>query len=243
VPHRSATRAAARRRSRSPRELRPRGHARSRRSGPRARRPRPQAWQATGATRVVADPVQGLLTQVERSGGDVSAPDRVVESLRQERRKRLLAGVAARAVAAVVTEGDRLGQYDVHRHAREIAVATCATSRAWVSRVRWWSREDEDLGLPSQAPECRRVQDPVPIALETVRHGSATPRRHGRRPRVTGSRQAPANAPPRPLAPPGRARRTSPQQKRPDDARSECPRRRRGYRSWSMPPPRLLAHR
>jgi len=33
-------------------------------------------------------------------------------------------------------------------------------------------REDEDLGLAGQTPKRRRVQDPVPIALETGRHGS-----------------------------------------------------------------------
>ena len=48
--------------------------------------------------------------QVERSEGDVGAPRRVVEPTGQVGVERVLAGVAARPVAAVVAEGDRLGE-------------------------------------------------------------------------------------------------------------------------------------
>jgi len=76
--------------------------------------------------------------------------------------------VAARAVAAVVTEGDRLGQYDVQpARAGDRGCNLRDLQGMGEPRPLVVGREDEDLGLPSQAPECRRVQDPVPIALET----------------------------------------------------------------------------
>ena len=115
------------------------------------RRPRPG---------VVADAVQRLAAQVQRDEDDVRAPDGVVVAARQERVEGLLAGVPARPVAAVVADRDGLGQRDVEPGGRgPPTVATWATSRAWVSRVRWWSAgKTKTWVLPARrrkAVECR----------------------------------------------------------------------------------------
>ena len=85
---------------------------------------------------MVAHPVERLSAKVERSESDLCSPNGVVVALRQVRREGVLAGVAARAVAAIMTECDRLGERDVEPGGVATAVATCATSRAWVNRVR-----------------------------------------------------------------------------------------------------------
>ena len=59
---------------------------------------------------VVADPVEGLGAQIERRQDDVRAPRAVVVALGDERVERILAGVTARPVAAVVPERDGVGQ-------------------------------------------------------------------------------------------------------------------------------------
>ena len=88
---------------------------------------------------VVADAVERLDAEVERGEHRRRRPRRVVVPAVDVGRQGVLAGVAARAVAAVVAEGDGLGERDVEAEARATDVATWATSRAWVSRVRWWS--------------------------------------------------------------------------------------------------------
>ena len=60
--------------------------------------------------RVVADPVECLLAQVQSGERDVGAPHGVVEPVGEEDPEGVLAGVTAGAVAAVVTERDGLGQ-------------------------------------------------------------------------------------------------------------------------------------
>ena len=93
------------------------------------------------APRMVAHAVERLHAEVERREGDVGAVDRVVVArARQERRERLLRGVArqargrsrgpARSPPPAAGRGSRPGRSPV---------ATCATSTAWVSRVRRWS--------------------------------------------------------------------------------------------------------
>ena len=62
---------------------------------------------------VVGDAVDGLGAQVERRQGDQRAPGRVVEPAGHVGVERVLAGVAAGTVTAVVTERDGLGERHV----------------------------------------------------------------------------------------------------------------------------------
>ena len=116
---------------------------------------------------VVGDAVDRLRAQVERRQRDVGAPGRVVESLGHVGAERVLAGVAARTVAAVVAECDGLGQVDVEaagprdgrgdlRHLEGVG-----QTRALVVLG-----EHEDLRLAGQAAEGGGVQDAVAVALE-----------------------------------------------------------------------------
>ena len=76
-------------------------------------------------------------------------------------------GVAPRPVSAVVAEGDRLGQGDVQAtgtgdRGRDLRhLEGVGESRPLVVR-----REDEHLRLAGEAPEGRRMEDPVAVALE-----------------------------------------------------------------------------
>jgi len=63
--------------------------------------------------RVIANAVGGLGAEIERRERDVGAPHRVIEATRHVGRESIFAGVAARTVAAVVTECDGLGEREV----------------------------------------------------------------------------------------------------------------------------------
>ena len=114
--------------------------------GGRRRRPGPG---------VVADAVERLLAQVERRAATTSAPhDGVVEAAVDVGGEGVLAGVAARAVAAVVAEGDGLGEGhvepagpgDAGGHLGDLEGVGQPGPLVVVG-------EDEDLGLAGQAPE------------------------------------------------------------------------------------------
>ena len=115
---------------------------------------------------MVADAVEGLGAQVERGQHHVRAPHRVVVAA-DERTERLLAGVAAGPVTAVVAQGDGLGQRQVqsqragdgHRHLRHL-------ERMGQSGALVVGREHEDLGLARQSTEGAGVQDAIAVALE-----------------------------------------------------------------------------
>ena len=117
--------------------------------------------------RVVADAVQRLGAQVERRQDHVGAPHRVVVPLGHVGAQRVLAGVPARAVAAVVAEGDGLGERDVEPERGGDAAGHLGhlegVGEAGALVV---VREDEDLGLAGQPAEGGGVEDAVPIALE-----------------------------------------------------------------------------
>ncbi len=94
-------------------------------------------------------------------------PGRMVEAVGQEGVEGILAGVATRAVPAVVPEGDGLGQGDVQptgpgdgrghlRHLERVGEPGALVVR----------REDEDLCLAGQAAEGGGVEDPVAVAFE-----------------------------------------------------------------------------
>ena len=117
--------------------------------------------------RVVPDPVEGLLAEVETSERDVRAPDRVVESLGQEAPEGVLARMSGRPVPAVVTQGDRLRERHVEtERARDRRRYLCNLEGVGQPRPLVVLREDEHLGLACEASEGSRVQDPVPVALE-----------------------------------------------------------------------------
>jgi GTP-binding protein len=74
------------------------------------------------------------------------------------------------------------------RSARADAVATWATSRAWVSRVRWWSSGKTNTWSCRRGGGRRGVQDAVAVALEARPRWCRAPRaRRGSRPRGPGA--------------------------------------------------------
>ena len=103
---------------------------------------------------VVADAVERLLAQVERGQRHVGPPWGVVEAAVDVGGERVLAGMAARAVAAVVPEGDGLGQGHVQPAGPgdpggHLGDLECVGQPGPLVVV----GEDEDLGLAGQAPE------------------------------------------------------------------------------------------
>ena len=116
---------------------------------------------------VVGDAVDRLGAQVEGGERDQRPPGRVVEPAGHVGVERVLAGVTARAVPAVVAERDGLGQGDVQpagpgdgrghlRHLERVGEAGALVVLG----------EDEDLGLAGQPAERGGVQDAVAVALE-----------------------------------------------------------------------------
>jgi hypothetical protein len=116
---------------------------------------------------VVGDAVDGLGAEVERGQRDVRPPGGVVEAAREEGVERVLAGVPAGPVPAVVAQGDRLGQ-------GHIEPAGPGDGRGHLGHLECVGEagplmvlgEDEHLGLAGQAAERGGVEDPVPVPLE-----------------------------------------------------------------------------
>jgi len=78
--------------------------------------------------------------------------------------ERLFAGVAPRAVTAVVTQGNRVGEGHVQTNRARDPVATWATSSACVSRVRMWSSGNTKTWvLPASRRKALRMQDTVAV--------------------------------------------------------------------------------
>jgi hypothetical protein len=116
---------------------------------------------------VVADAVEGLGAEVERFQRDVGTPYRVVVTARYVWREGVFAGVATRAVAAVVTDSDRLGQRHVEPESasdRRGHLGDLESMREPCSLV--IVGEDEDLGLSGEAPEGAGVQDAIAVSFE-----------------------------------------------------------------------------
>ena len=98
---------------------------------------------------------------------DVGAPHRVVVAAGDVGRQGVLAGVAAGAVAAVVAEGDRLGQRDVEAEGP-------GDRRGHLGHLQGVGEpgalvvvgEHEHLGLAGQPAEGGGVEDAVAVALE-----------------------------------------------------------------------------
>ena len=116
---------------------------------------------------VVGDPVEGLGAQVERGQRDVGPPRGVVEAPGTKgSRASSLAWPPGpwpqswpRAMASV--------RATLSRQARAMPVATWATSRAWVRRVRWWSSGKTNTWvLPASRRNDGGVQDAVAVPLE-----------------------------------------------------------------------------
>ena len=117
---------------------------------------------------VVADPVEGFATQIEGNERDVGTPDRMIETVVEIRRQGVFAGMTPGAVAAVVAEGDGLGERHVET---EGACNRYRDLRHFEgmseSRALMVVGKDEDLGLAGQPTKSRGVQDAITIPLET----------------------------------------------------------------------------
>ena len=116
---------------------------------------------------VVGDAVDRLGAQVERRERDERAPRSVVEPAGDVGVEGVLAGVAARAVPAVVAERDRLGE----RHVEAAGAGDGGGHLRHLERVGEPCPlvvlgEDEDLGLAGQPAEGGGVEDAVAVALE-----------------------------------------------------------------------------
>ena len=119
------------------------------------------------APRMMADAIEGFAAQVQWLQGDVGAPRRVVEPTVEVGRQRVLAGVSAGPVTAVVADGDRLGEG--HVEAKGLGdrpgdlgdLEGMGETGALVI-----VGEHEHLGLAGEPPERRVVQDAIAIPLE-----------------------------------------------------------------------------
>ncbi len=118
--------------------------------------------------RVVANGIERLGTQIERSEDDVGAVDRMVIAPVDERRQRALAGMPTRTMAAVVADGGGLDERHVEPkwtcdRNRDLAdLDGVGQSGADVVVVGC----DEDLTLACEPTERPAVVDSVEVALE-----------------------------------------------------------------------------
>jgi hypothetical protein len=131
-----------------------------------------------GRARVAEDAVPHLLGQVEPAAAPLEhlddaerllvVPEAPLEPFGEHLVERLLARVAERRVAEVVTERDRLGQVLVQlQGARDRSGDPGRLERVREPcPVMVALRIDEDLGLVLEAPERLRVHDAVAVALE-----------------------------------------------------------------------------
>ena len=199
--------------------------------------------------RVVADAVERLVAQVERRRATRRLPTRRGRSPRGGRcrgRPRSCARPGPWPQSCPSAMASVSATF--RRRTRAIPVATCATSSAWVSRVRWWSAgKTKTWVLPARrrnAVECRiRSRS----RSKHVRHGSGS---SGLARRPAARRASPPGRAPGPRTPPVRGAR-APVRRRPRRfrrfrrrrprraARSsrrgrDAPRSRRG-RPWSTP--------
>ena len=112
-------------------------------------------------------PSKRLGTQVELGEHHVRSPRPVLEAAGDEGVEGILARVPAGPVAAVMAEGDRIGERDIDsgrpgdrgRHLSDL-------ERVGQSGPLVVGRIDHDLGLAGQSAERGRVHDPVAVALE-----------------------------------------------------------------------------
>ncbi len=105
--------------------------------------------------------------EVQRRERDQRPPRRVVEAAGHVGVERVLAGMATRAVAAVVAERDRLGERDVQpQRPGDGACDLRHLERMGQPGALMVLGEDEDLGLAGQAAEGGGVEDAVAVALE-----------------------------------------------------------------------------
>jgi hypothetical protein len=118
---------------------------------------------------VVADAVECLRAQVEIGQHDIGPPDRMVITAGHIRGQRILAGVAAWSMPAVVPERHGFDERDVE----PAGAADAAGHLRDLERVRqpgalMVCREDEHLRLTRKtAKRARAVQDAVTVAFET----------------------------------------------------------------------------
>ncbi len=116
---------------------------------------------------VVGDAVDGLPAKVQWREGDERAPRRVVETSRHVGIERVLTGVPAGTVPAVVPEGDRLGQGDVEAAgAGDGGRDLRHFERVREPRPLMVLGKHEDLGLAGEAPEGGGVEDAVAVTFE-----------------------------------------------------------------------------
>ncbi len=162
--------------------------------------------------------------QVEGGEGDVGPPWRMVEPAVEVRGEGVLAGVAPRAVPAVVAEGDGLGQ----GHVEPTGPGHAGGHLGHLEGVGQPGPlvvvgEHEDLGLAGQSAEGGGVEDAVPIPLEA---GPPAVGLLGPHPPTRavgpGWPPVPAGRPPWPRGPGGRVRsdhpRTAAGRRRPTEA-------------------------
>ena len=116
---------------------------------------------------MVRDAVDRLGAQVERGERDQRAPRRVVEASGHVGVERVLAGMAAGPVAAVVAQRDGLGERDVEpQRLGDRARDLRHLERVGQPGALMVLGEDEDLGLAGQATERGGVEDAVAVTLE-----------------------------------------------------------------------------
>ena len=110
-------------------------------------------------------------TEVEIVEHDIGAPHRVVVALGQIRREGVFAGVAARAVAAVVAERDRLDERNIEPQRPADARGDLRDlERVREPRALVIGGEDEDLRLARQPAKRTRVQDAITVSFEARAH-------------------------------------------------------------------------
>ena len=116
---------------------------------------------------MVSYPVECLDAEVQWRQRDIGTPHRMVVSAVDVWRQRVLTGVTARTVAAVMTERDRFRQRDIQ------AERACHRRRYLgdLERMRETGalmvvREHEDLRLARQSTEGARMEDSVAVTFE-----------------------------------------------------------------------------
>ena len=116
---------------------------------------------------MITHTIERLGTEIERDEGDVGAPCRVVEPAGDIRAESVFARVSARAVPAVVSEGDCLSKRDIEPQCTGNRCRYLSDlQRVRETRALVIVGEDEHLGLAGKPSKGVGVQDAVAVALE-----------------------------------------------------------------------------
>ena len=117
---------------------------------------------------MIADAVEGFRAQVERSQRNISPPRRMIESIREKEIECIFAGVSARPVSTVVSEGNCFGQCNVEPEcSRDARCHLCDFQRMGEPGALVVVGENKDLCFAGKPAKRGSVQNAISVPFKT----------------------------------------------------------------------------